>query len=289
MTQAFWQPSATIAMLKQRARITDQVRGFFAQRQVLEVQTPVLAAHTVTDPHVDAIPAAQGYLQTSPEYAMKRLLAAGAPSIYQLGPAFRAGESGRLHAPEFTMLEWYRLGFDDAALMQEVSELVDLVLGPAPYERRSYAELLATAPLPESAEEDLRMLAALEQLGPVRVFVTDYPAERAALARLRPGMTVAARFELVVNGVELANGYHELGDAQLLRARFEADNVQRQALGKPPMTVDEPFLAAMEHGLPDCAGVALGFDRLAMLALGAQRLSDVMTFGPEPDEPRTAR
>lgn len=283
MTQALWQPSATIAILQQRARILAQVREFFAGRDVLEVQTPALAPHTVTDPHVDAIAASQGYLQTSPEYAMKRLLAAGAPSIYQLGPAFRAGESGRLHAPEFTMLEWYRLGFDDAALMQEVGELVDLVLGPAPYERRSYGSLLATSPLPESADEDLRMVAALEQLGAVRVFVIDYPADRAALAQLRPGTAVAARFELVVNGVELANGYHELGDAQVLRSRFEADNTRREALGKPTMALDEAFLAAMAHGLPECAGVALGFDRLAMLALGAERLSQVMAFGPTPE------
>ncbi|MFK7912483.1 MAG: EF-P lysine aminoacylase GenX [Pseudomonadales bacterium] len=283
MTQALWQPSASIAMLQQRARIAAQVRDFFAEREVLEVHTPVLAAHTVTDPHVDAIAAAHGYLQTSPEYAMKRLLAAGAPSIYQLGPAFRAGEAGRLHAPEFTMLEWYRLGFDDAALMQEVSELVDLVLGAAPYQQRPYADLLASSPLPLDHDEDLRVVAALEQLGPVRVFITDYPAARAALARLRPGTEVAARFELVVNGVELANGYHELGDAETLRARFAADNAARETLGKPAMGLDDAFLAAMAHGLPDCAGVALGFDRMAMLALGAQRLSEVMAFGPDAD------
>ena len=133
------------------------------------------------------------------------------------------------------------------------------------------------------ADAILLIVAALEQLGPARVFVIDYPVARAALARLRPGDAVAARFELVVNGVELANGYHELGDADILRRRFAADNAQRAALGKPAMALDEAFLAAMEHGLPDCAGVALGFDRLAMLALGADRLSDVMAFAPSAD------
>lgn len=279
--QALWQPSATVAVLRQRAGIAAQVRHFFHERDVLEVQTPVLATHTVTDPHVDAIRVADGYLQTSPEYAMKRLLAAGAPSLFQLAPAFRAGESGRLHASEFTMLEWYRLGFDDTALMAEVAALIDAVLGPAPYQYKSYAELLASSPLGADADEDLRMVAAVEQLGAVRVFVTDYPAPRAALARLKLGAAVAARFELIVNGVELANGYHELGDAQVLRERFAEDNRQREALGKEPMALDEPFLAAMEHGLPDCAGVALGFDRLVMLALGAGRLSEVMAFGSD--------
>lgn len=285
MTQGLWQPSATMAALRQRAQVAAQVRAFFAARDVLEVHTPVWASHTVTDPHVDPVVAADGYLQTSPEYAMKRLLAAGAPSIYQLGPAFRAGESGRLHHPEFTMLEWYRLGFDDAALMAELAELVDQVLGPAPYTYQTYAQLLARAPRGAQTplDEDLAIALAIEQLGPVRVFVTDYPPERAALARLRADGNSAARFELVVNGVELANGYFELGDPALLRERFAADNAERRRLGKPEMAIDEDFLAAMAHGLPDCAGVAVGFDRLVLLALGAGRLGEVMAFGPPAD------
>ncbi len=237
-------------------------------------------AHTVTDPYVDSLALSSGkYLQTSPEYAMKRLLAAGAPSIYQLGPVFRSGESGRLHNPEFTMLEWYRLGFDDAALMAEVAELVDVVLGAADYQTLPFAQLLARSPLGEECEQDLRISAAIETLQTQRVFVTDYPAEQAALARLRPeDPGVAARFELIVNGVELANGYHELDDEAQLRERFSADNAERQAIGKPVLALDEAFLAAMAAGLPDCAGVALGVDRLVMLTLGSGRLQDVLTF-----------
>lgn len=251
-----------------------------AARQVLEVQTPVLGPATVTDPHVDALAVGgSGFLQTSPEYAMKRLLAAGAPSIYQLGPVFRAGEAGRLHSQEFTMLEWYRLGFNDDTLMAEVAELVDTILGPADYRKLSYAQLLSQSPEPAGAAEDLRIAAAIEQLGPARIFIVDYPARHAALARLRADdAAVAARFELVVNGVELANGYFELGDAVQLRERFESDNAQRISLGKPQIALDEAFLAAMEAGLPECAGVALGVDRLIMLAVGADRLEQVLTF-----------
>lgn len=269
-------------MLRQRAAALARMRAFFAERDVLEVQTPVLGAATVTDPHVDALPAGDGFLQTSPEYAMKRLLAAGAPSIYQLGPAFRAGESGRLHSPEFTLLEWYRLGFDDRALMDEVAALVDLFLGPASYRALRYDALLAQSPLAPAEDEDLRLNAAIEALGDARVFVTHYPAAQAALARLHPeDPATAARFELVVNGVELANGYYELGDADDLRARFAADNRERRRLGKTEQVLDERFLAAMAAGLPDCAGVALGVDRLLLLAFGAGRLSEVMAFADE--------
>ncbi len=233
----------------------------------------------MTDPQIASIATQDGkFLQTSPEYQMKRLLAAGAPSIYQMGPAYRAGESGRLHNPEFTMLEWYRLGFDDDELMVEVAELVDLVLGARPYQRITYRELVGTW---QGQREllDLKFADALANLGDVRVFITDYPADQAALARLREKHAgVAARFELVVDGVEVANGYFELTDPDELEDRFNRDNAIRDSLGVQPIASDERLLAAMRHGLPDCAGVALGVDRLVMLALGATHLSEVMPF-----------
>jgi elongation factor P--(R)-beta-lysine ligase len=263
------------------------VREFFRERGVLEVQTGVLGACTVTEPAVESIPVpGVGYLQTSPEYQMKRLLAAGAPSIFQLGPVFRAGESGRRHNPEFIMLEWYRLGFDDADLMREVADLVDLVLGTAPWRTVPYGDVVALAAgepavgaLSPREALDLRFSQGLDALGRGRYFITDYPADQAALARLRPGNpAVAARFELVVDGLEIANGYWELGDATALERRFEEDLVVRRTRGQVEPPVDGRLLAAMEAGLPACSGVALGFDRLLMLRLGAASLREVMAF-----------
>ncbi len=243
------------------------------------MQTSTLASHTVTDTEIDSmVVGTYGYLQTSPEYQLKRLLAAGAPSIYQMGPVFRAGEAGRLHNPEFTLLEWYRLGFDDQQLRDEVACLVSLVLGPGDYETCTYASLVGAFNRPR-AELDLRFVDALSSLGDGRYFITDYPAEQAALARLKSGdPAVAARFELVVNGVELANGYHELNDATEQRQRFARDIRERQEAGRIEVEVDEYFLAALDAGLPDCAGVALGVDRLLMLQLGAESLAEVMPF-----------
>jgi elongation factor P--(R)-beta-lysine ligase len=263
------------------------VRDFFHERGVLEVQTGVLGACTVTEPAVESIAVpGVGYLQTSPEYHMKRLLAVGAPSIYQLGPVFRAGETGRRHNPEFVMLEWYRLGFDDGALMRELADLVDLVLGPASWRTLPYHEVVALADGEPAVGElsarealDLRFSQGLDALGRGRYFVTDYPADQAALARLRPGNpAVAARFELVVDGLELANGYWELGDATVLERRFAEDLSVRRSRGQVEPPVDGRFLSAMEAGLPACAGVALGFDRLLMLKLGAASLREVMAF-----------
>ncbi len=282
-----WRPACSIAALGARARLLRDVREFFHERDVLEVQTATLAAATVTEPAVEslAVPGL-GYLQTSPEYQLKRLLAAGAPSLYQLGPVFRAGEAGRRHTPEFVMLEWYRLGFSDVELMAEVAALVDLALGPQPVQTLSYREVVARA-APDPGESrlsvrealDLRFSAGLDTLGKGRFFVTDYPADQAALARLRPGdASVAARFELVVDGLELANGYWELGDAAALEQRFRRDQAERRARGQWVPELDQRFLAAMAHGLPQCAGVALGFDRLLMLKLGAASLHEVMPF-----------
>ena len=275
------------------------VRRFFAERDVLEVQTPVLGRCTVTEPAIDSLQTTDGrYLQTSPEYHMKRLLAAGAPSIYQIGPVFRRGEAGRWHNPEFTMIEWYRLGFDAAQLIDEVAALVDTLLGKAPYERCAYADLLrarfgAGCETPTGA---LAKAAALGLDGDVdpadamdlllaealanrdgRVFVTGFPAPLAALARLEADGT-AARFELTVQGVEVANGYHELANAEELAQRMAADACHRRQRGLPAVAPDAKLLAAQTHGLPDCAGVAVGFDRLLALKLGSNALADTIAF-----------
>ena len=260
------------------------IRCFFRARAVMEVQTASLAKHGATDPAIASIRTEDGrVLQTSPEHQMKRLLAAGAASIYQIGPAFRGGEAGRWHNPEFTMLEWYRLEFDAPALMAEVAALVDALLGPAACVARTYASLVGMAEeqldaAPDDAL-DLRMAQAIAELGAGRVFVTDYPARQAALARVTG--RVAARFELVVDGVEVANGYHELQDAATLRQRMLRDNATRRERGLPEMALDEALLAAHEHGLPDCAGVAVGLDRLLALKLGASSLAEVMPFPAE--------
>lgn len=246
------------------------------------------------------------WLQTSPEYAMKRLLAAGCGPIYQICKAFRGGEVGTRHNPEFTLLEWYRPGFSLAELMQEVAELAQAVLGEAPVKRVSYRDLfqrrLGIDPFKASVEElealarerldysgavesrdtwlDLLLTHLVEPELEGRVMVYDYPESQSALARLREDgdITVAERFELYVDRVELANGYFELTDPVEQRARFEADNRRLIARGEEPRALDERLLAAMDSGLPSCAGVALGLDRLLMLKLGSERLEEVLSF-----------
>lgn len=323
-TESDWRPTASLGALKLRARMLDRIRAFFAERGVLEVETPVLSGTAATDPHLQSLAtrytgpgAAHGralHLHTSPEFPMKRLLAAGAGSIYQICKVFRDGEAGRRHNPEFTMLEWYRVGFDQHTLMDEVAELVThAVAGTlrlAAPERISYSEaflghlgldphttdIAAFAerarargvPVPASmpaddldAWRDLLLTQLIEpRLGKGRLtFVYDFPVSKAALARIRPGdPPVAERFELYLEGVELANGFHELTDAAEQRRRFEHDNARRGALGLPAVPHDEQLLAALAHGLPDCAGVALGFDRLVMLAAGAPSVRDVIAF-----------
>jgi elongation factor P--(R)-beta-lysine ligase len=284
---ADWRPSCSHEALRARADLLRAVREFFHARDVLEVQTSVLGAATVTEPAVESIAVdGLGYLQTSPEYQMKRLLAAGAPSIYQIAPVFRAGESGRHHNPEFVMLEWYRLGFSDRELMAELADLVDTVLGPAPYRTWRYADVVALAPEPgavpgldERERVDLRFAEGVVRLGAGRHFIVEYPADQAALARLADhDRSVAARFELVVDGLELANGYWELGDSQALAERFARDLERRARRGQSEPAVDERLLAAVAAGLPDCAGVAVGLDRVLMLRLGASSLAEVMAF-----------
>jgi lysyl-tRNA synthetase class 2 len=316
-TSATWRPTAGRDALVLRARLLATIRTFFAERGVLEVETPMLSGGATTDPNIDSLHvelsgAGTRYLHTSPEFAMKRLLAAGSGDIYQLCRVFRDGERGRHHNPEFTLLEWYRLGLDHRALMDEVAALLRALLGPRvdPIERVSFREALkreaqidpfaASAedcarcltehdlPLPEELErESLLDLVVGEIVGPQlgragACFVYDYPASRAALARVRPGdPAVAERFELYVEGTELANGFHELGDASEQRERFRADLRERRRLGKPSVPVDERLLDALAAGLPPCAGVALGFDRVVMLAAGAERIDEVIAFPSE--------
>ena len=278
------------------------VRGFFAERDVLEVQTPVVGRHGVTDPAIDSMRLTTGrYLQTSPEYHMKRLLAAGAPSIYQVGPVFRDGEQGRWHNPEFTMIEWYRLGSDAPRLMAEVAELVDILIAPGSYESTRYADLLeqrSGVDVSQSGDEAILELArglgsandinvddaldlifsdAVGTLRDRRVFVTDFPAHLASLARVDDD-GLAKRFELIIDGVEIANGYHELCDADELEQRMATDAAKRQARGRPAVAPDERLIAAQRHGLPDCAGVAVGFDRLLAIRLGASSIAETMAF-----------
>lgn len=281
-----------------RAAIINQLHVFFAERNVLEVQTPLLGKAPVTDPYLVALTtqvnSQAAYLQTSPEYAMKRLLSAGSGDIYQICKAFRQDEVGRLHKPEFTMLEWYRIDFDDHMLMQEISDLCQEVFGCEPADKISYQEVfeqhLGGGSLTDLVKQhcgnvqglyELDNTTALQllfsqviepKLGLDRpVLIYNYPKDQAALARLQTdkhGQQVAARFELYYQGIELANGYWELTDAAEQLKRFEVDLAKRHELGLPQVPIDEELMQALEAGLPDCAGVALGLDRLVMLALG---------------------
>jgi lysyl-tRNA synthetase class 2 len=312
-----WRPTASLAALQRRAAMLRAARTFFERRAVLEVETPILSAAAVSDPQIASLAtqiagrARPAYLCPSPEYAMKRLLAAGSGDVYQICKVFRDAENGRWHNTEFTMIEWYRIGFDDAALMDEVEELVGQLLSPVrtlqAAERLSYraamlrhagvdafdageAELwdavmrhgiACETQLDRDAKLDLLMgLVVGPQLGRERpCFVCDYPASQAALARLKPGSPpVAARFELYVDGLELANGFHELVQPQEQRARFAHDLNLRAERGQMQPPLDENLLAALEHGMPECAGVALGFDRLVAIAIGADRLADALSF-----------
>jgi lysyl-tRNA synthetase class 2 len=324
-TSGDWQPAATLEVLKLRARLLQRLRAFFSARGVLEVETPVLSGAATTDPALASFatrytgplfPQGQTlYLHTSPEFLMKRLLAAGSGSIYQIGKAFRDGEAGRRHNPEFTLLEWYRVGFDHHRLMHETGELVMDLLAPsmtlqppeqltyrAAFQRHAGLDPFAASPdefgqaarihgisvSPELVSEktpepwrDLLLTHVVEpKLGQGQLtFIYDYPASQAALARIQPGNPpVASRFELYLNGIELANGFHELADADEQRARFKQQLHAREAGGLPAVPVDERLLAALAHGLPDCAGVALGFDRLIMLASGTHAINDVLAF-----------
>ena len=315
-----WRPTATWNILRRRAELLARLRAFFVQRGFLEVETPLLSADTVVDRHLDPfiVPldarsqdgVARRFLQTSPEFAMKRLLAAGAEAIYQVTHAFRREESGAWHNPEFTIAEWYRRGDTMADGMRLLSELCHDLLGTQPAESITYQaafqqyagidphaarvdQLVAlahsrsiAAPASMAADDrdswlDLLLVSLVEpHLGhSVPVILHDYPPSQAALAVIRQEQPpVAERFELYVRGVELANGYHELLDPQALRMRNERMNQARRADGKEPLPSDSRLVTAMERGLPAATGVALGFDRVVMLATGAKNIAEVLAF-----------
>jgi elongation factor P--(R)-beta-lysine ligase len=313
-----WRPTATVATLRLRAQLLAATRRFFAERRVLEVDTPSLVRRAVSEPHLHSaevrLPGRSDplFLTTSPEYAMKRLLAAGCPDIYQMGHVVRGAELSRLHNPEFTLIEWYRLGFDLRELMLETAELARELLGlpaDAPLQSLSYVEaferalgadpmllpdeqlrrLAAThgldAPLAQRCTRDelldwLMAVAVGARLGGEQLCcLHHYPASQAALARLDPlDQRFALRFELYYRGVELANGFEELADALEQRSRFQAEQHERQRRALPVHELDERLLEALEHGLPAVAGVALGFDRALMLRIGASDIRSVLAF-----------
>jgi lysyl-tRNA synthetase class 2 len=289
-------------------------REYFTATRALEVETPTLSAAAVTDVHLASIGAMamqqQRFLHTSPEYPMKRLLAAGCGDIWQICRVYRDGESGRWHNPEFTLIEWYRLGIDHHALMADVERLINTLLPPSRQfdraERLSYREAVqlhagvdalddptavfvarlrsAGIDVPQSLHADrdgcLDLIMSTlvgPRLGLDRLsFIYDYPVSQAALARARG--RVASRFEAYLEGIELCNGFHELADSNEQRGRFAADSAARGAHKLPPVPVDENFLSALAHGLPECSGVALGFDRLVMCAIGARHIDEVIAF-----------
>ncbi len=318
---ADFRPTASWANLRLRAELLGKVRDFFQGHGFLEVETPLLSSDTVVDRHLDpfgvfidpSVPgrdARQMWLQTSPEFGMKRLMAAGGEAIYQVTRAFRRHELGALHNPEFTIVEWYRRGDSMIDGMKLLSKLCEALLTLGPAETLSYRdaflrhagidphaaslEALVSAAqghgvgVPESFDRqdrdawlDLLLVSRVEpRLGSgVPTILFDYPASQAALALVRDGdPPLAERFELYVRGIELANGFHELVDAEVLRQRQRANNAARQADGKPSLPEENRLLAAMRHGLPDCTGVALGLDRVVMLAAGARTLREVVSF-----------
>jgi lysyl-tRNA synthetase class 2 len=319
MKASEWRPLAARATLERRAALLAAVREFFASRAVLEVDTAQLVNFAVTDPQLHSAevrwPGADSrlrFLHTSPEYAMKRLLAAGSGDIYQLCHVFRGGEQGALHNAEFMLLEWYRLGWSAERLMNELDALLRALLGTAvggatravSYEQ-AFLEALAVNPLTDSDEaigacarargldatfvqrcsrDEVLDLLMGTQIGPRLgedgpVFVHRYPASQAALARLDPAdARVALRFELYLHGVELANGFEELCDAAEQRARFLENQLSRAARGLGVPAIDELLLAALSEGLPPCAGVAVGIDRVLMLGSGARSISEVLAF-----------
>ena len=314
-----WQPTARLEVLRLRADLLARVRAYFAATGALEVETPVMVGAAVTDVHLESLDVRRsdgtpaGFLQTSPEYAMKRLLCAGAPDLFQVARVFREGERGRNHNPEFTMVEWYRLGMDHLALMDDVESLLRALLEPlravGPTRVVTYAaaflERLGCDPLestagefeaclrargtdvPETLVDDRDGLLDLAMASHVApgfaddrlTFVHDFPASQAALARIRG--PVASRFEAFWGGLELANGFHELADVGEQSRRFEMDLADRARRGRPRREPDRRFLAALAAGLPPCAGVALGFDRVAMIASGANRIDEVIAFPVE--------
>lgn len=319
---ANWQPSAPISNLLKRADMIKKIRQFFTDRGVLEVDTPCMSQATVTDVHLSTFEtrflaptmakSLSLYMTTSPEYHMKRLLAAGSGPIYQMGRCFRNEEMGRYHNPEFTLLEWYRPHYDMYRLMDEVDDLLQQILTCHSAETLSYQQAflrhlnidplsadetqikeaavrLNVASITDNEKDrdtflQLLFMAGVEPyIGRDKpVFIYHFPASQAALASISTeDYRVAERFEVYFKGIELANGFYELTDSAEQQQRFEQDNRQRAALGLPKRSIDERFIAALKHGLPPCSGVALGIDRLVMLSVNAENLSEVMAFPVE--------
>lgn len=306
-----WQPSASLENLQARARLLRDIRSYFADRGVPEVETPLISQAGNTDPEIQSVRTADGnYLRTSPEFALKRLLAAGSGDIFELGRVFRAGEAGRHHNPEFTLLEWYRTDFNYHHLMDEVTALV-LHCGRGKFDRwtqqrLSYRELfqqhLGLNPFTAVIDE-LRATASQHGIADIELdrrqwldllishciqpalprqcltFVYDFPVKQAALANIRPDTPpVAERFELYLGRIELANGYQELTDSAEQQRRFDAENTQREQRGDARCQTDRHLVTALASGLPECAGVALGVDRLLMAICDAESISDVIAF-----------
>ncbi len=318
-----WQPTLSVEIARKRAQIIAQIRAFFHDKKVLEVETPALSQGTITDVHIEALDchynylqesavnkANQLYLQTSPEFAMKRLLASGYGDIFQICKAYRHEPFGRYHNPEFTLLEWYRLGFDHFQLMDEVAELLSLVLKCEEPEKLSYQQVFLhyvnIDPLTATTVELLHLLESRGKLSDwivqeddtdlllqlifseliepqigkkVPCFIYHFPRTQAALAKISPiDNRVAERFECYYKGIELVNGFHELTDAKQQQQRFEQDNQIRKLKGLAEKPIDKKFIAALQTGLPACSGVALGIDRLIMLACNCAHISDVISF-----------
>ncbi|MCW8934506.1 MAG: EF-P lysine aminoacylase EpmA [Gammaproteobacteria bacterium] len=313
-----WQPTATLEILKERARILQSIRAFFALRNVLEVETPVISKAAVTEPQVESFSTQfhqkEFYLHTSPEFYMKRLLAAGSGDIFQIAKVFRDDENGRNHNPEFSMLEWYRLGFNHHQLMDEMELLLSglMIEEKVNFQRLSYqqafinqleidpfnADVLQLKKVaerynietPQGMDDDRDMWLDWLMVEKISAdfpknsftFLYDYPASQASLARLdKDDSRKANRFELFYGELELANGYYELTDADEQVKRFENDNIIRQQRGQKLMPVDECLLAALKSGLPECSGVAMGIDRLLMLIMGVDHINEVISFGDE--------
>lgn len=311
-----WRPDASLAVLRLRARWLRQIRTFFEDRQVLEVETPSLSPASVPDPHIHSLKCSVAgracYLQTSPELYMKRLLAAGSGAIYQVSRVYRDGEIGRLHNPEFTLLEWYQPGYTQQQLIDEVAELVTLLcdgLSSSATKTISYRQLFmdhaGVDPLVEDwawlqqfclqhsldcpvkqddwlSAMDWIMATVIQPALQGLTFVTHYPASQASLARIDPDdESVAMRFELFIDGIEMANGFEELTDVTEQRLRFESEIQARQQQGLMPVAIDERFLSALDAGMPASAGVALGLDRLLMWQAGTDNVRQAMSFGFE--------
>ncbi len=312
MNKADWKPTASLQLLKQRANLNTAIREYFASTGALEVETQMLGKSPVSDPNIASLEVQLSgtsdphFLHTSPEYQMKRLLAAGTPDIFQICHVFRDAESGHRHQPEFTMLEWYRHSFSLDEIIRETLRIIDLAKPQTTkLQKIRYQDAMLQAVgidvldpdeslIDEVLDSDqfqgtLSLSEKLDWLMAHHVVsrfcadtltvIYDYPANQAALARLNPDdPRCADRFEIFAGDLELANGFVELTDADEQRRRFEADMASREARGETPRPPDEDLLAALASGLPDCAGVALGLDRLLMHASGLRSISDGQAF-----------